>query len=309
MKTPIAPFHAGEVSLQSATGMRERMEAIGPRIIRDHMPDQHREFFEQLPTLIVGSLGGDGQPWATLVHGSPGFVRAPDDRTLRIASYPAVEDPARAGLREGAPVGLLGIEAHTRRRNRANGAIVAAEAGSWSVRVLQSFGNCPRYIHERQPFARPGREPEPPSPEVATLSAEARALISQSDTMFIASSSARKLSKADLASSPGAGVDVSHRGGPAGFIAIERRGSVDELTVPDYAGNSMFNTLGNLLVWPLAGLLFLDLERGHMLQLAATAAVSADDPAIVRFPGALRLLKLSVLGGWMRRAAIPLAWA
>lgn len=304
-----SPFHAGEVELQQRAGVHERMEQLGRVFIRDHMPDQHRDFFAQLPTLLLGALDTQGQPWATVLHGTPGFVHSPDPRTLVVGALPAAGDPLAGLLAPGHAVGLLGLQPHTRRRNRLNGDVLAVHGQGFAVRVRQSFGNCPKYIHERQPLARPGREPEPPSPEGPSLSAEARALISQSDTMFIASSSARRLSAADLTSSPGAGVDVSHRGGPAGFIAIEPRGSADELIVPDYAGNSMFNTLGNLLVWPLAGLLFLDLERGHMLQLAATAAVSADDPVTERFPGALRLLKLSVLGGWMRRSAIPLAWA
>ena len=62
-----APFHAGERALQAQTGWRDRMEAVGPRVIRDYMPDQHREFFAQLPFLVVGSLDASLQPWASVL--------------------------------------------------------------------------------------------------------------------------------------------------------------------------------------------------------------------------------------------------
>ena len=306
--TAKGPFHAGEIALQTASGMRERMAAVGSRAIRDHMPDQHRELFEKLPTLFVGALDDEGQPWATVLHGPPGFVRSPDSSALRMSTYPARDDPARVALRVGAPVGLLGIEPHTRRRNRANGWIATAEDDAWSVRVHQSFGNCPKYIHAREPRACPERTPEPAVREERRLSDDARALIASSDTMFIASTSADRLVPNQLLTEAGAGVDVSHRGGRVGFVDIVREEQGDELRIPDYAGNSMFDTLGNLLVWPLAGLLFLDFTHGHVLQLAARASLRTDEAELQRFPNALRVLTLAVRGGWLRRAAVPLAW-
>jgi predicted pyridoxine 5'-phosphate oxidase superfamily flavin-nucleotide-binding protein len=294
------PFHAGELALQEAADMRERMAGIGARAIRDQMPDPHRELFEKLPTMFAGALDGEGQPWATVVHGPPGFVRSPDARTLRLLVHPDAADPARLGLRVGAAVGLLGIEPRTRRRNRANGVIVATDATAWSVRVHQSFGNCPKYIHARAPAVVPERRPAPPVRETATLSPEARRLVEEADTMFIASSSAGRLDAAALAAERAAGVDVSHRGGPRGFVTVERDLSGDELALADYPGNSMYSTLGNLLVWPRAGLLFLDWQDGHMLQLAARARLATEGP--------LRRLRLTVEGGWLRRFALPLMW-
>lgn len=280
--------------------MRERMAEIGTRAIRDQMPDQHRELFEKLPTMFVGALDGEGQPWATVVHGPPGFVRTPDARTLRLAVHPDVADPARPCLRVGAAVGLLGIEPRTRRRNRANGVIVATDATGWSVRVHQSFGNCPKYIHAREPTVVPERRPAPPVRDTATLSPEARRLVEEADTLFIASSSAGRLDPAALAAEQAAGVDVSHRGGPRGFVTVERGREGDQLALSDYPGNNMYNTLGNLLVWPRAGLLFLDWQDGHVLQLAARARLVIEGPQ--------RRLQLTIQGGWLRRFALPLRW-
>ena len=111
-----APFHAGERALQSLVGAREQMEAVGPRVIRDYMPDQHREFFALLPFLVVGSLDADLQPWASMLAAPAGFAHSPDATHLRIDALPGASDPLAAQLAPGATLGLLGIQPHTRRR-------------------------------------------------------------------------------------------------------------------------------------------------------------------------------------------------
>lgn len=301
-----SPFHAGEQQLQSLCGVRERIEAAGRAMVRDHMPDQHRELFEKLPTLYMGTLDAEGQPWASVLCGAPGFVRTPDACTMRIGARPAADDPAAAGLRRGAAVGLLGLEPHTRRRNRMNGVVAADDAAGFGVRVVQSFGNCPKYIRAREPLLGTERAGAPAArAQGPRLDDAARALVQQCDTLFIASSSGATVEPAARA---GAGVDVSHRGGRAGFVRWQREAAGDVLTLPDYAGNRLFNTLGNLLLWPHAGLLFVDWERGDLLQLAARAELQHDGPALADHPGAQRLLHLRVQRGWWRPAAMPLAW-
>jgi len=146
-----SPYHAGEQAVQARAGVRERAERAGRRMIRDFMPDQHRELFERLPYLLVGSIDDRGRPWASILVGWPGFIATPDARTMTIAARPAPGDPLAVNLRPGAPVGLLGIELDTRRRNRMNGTVTGVGAGSFSVRVGQSFGNCPQYIQARAP--------------------------------------------------------------------------------------------------------------------------------------------------------------
>lgn len=301
-----APFHAGEIALQHRAGVHERMAAVGRQVIRDHMPDQHRELFEKLPTLLLATLDDAGQPWPTMLAGAPGFVRTPDARTMRIGAHLAEGDPARAGLRAGAAVGVLGLEPHTRRRNRMNGVVSAVEEGGFSVRVAQSFGNCPKYIQGREPEPRADRRPGPVQAEGSRLSDAARGLVARSDTLFIASSSAARIAQVG---SGGSGADISHRGGPPGFVAIERGEEGDLLTLPDYVGNYLFNTLGNLMLWPRAGLLWVDWQEGHVLQLAAEAQIVHEGAALAAFPGALRLLQLQVRHGWWRPRALPLAWS
>lgn len=309
MNTPA--FHAGEQAWQNEVGVRERLAAVGRMVIRDHMPDQHRELFGKLPTLLLAVQDANGQPWATMLQGPPGFIDSPDARTLRIHALPAADDPVRPWLTAGASVGLLGLEPHTRRRNRANGRLQAVGPDSVEVAVVQSFGNCPKYIHARRPQPDATLRPQAAEALGPMLDEAAIAWLRRADTFFIATASAAR---------PGSdwteGVDVSHRGGRPGFVHVEVHAAAHavggaeclRLTVPDYSGNLHFNTLGNLRVWPQAGLLVPDFDDGSLLQLAADASVTTEGPALADHPGALRLLHLDVRGGWRRPQALPLRW-
>ena len=271
-------WHAGEKALQAQLGVAERMEAIGPRIVRDHMPDQHRDFYAQLPFVVAGSVDAHGDAWATLLAGKPGFMSSPTPATLDIAMLADVNDPAQAGLRVGDPIGLLGIEMHTRRRNRMNG-VVEPTAQGWRVQVDQSFGNCPRYITVRDVDLV--RDPVQPGTgiveEINVLDDAAAGMVRNADTFFVASYVDRESRRQ---------VDVSHRGGKAGFVQVDADGL---LTIPDYSGNQFFSTLGNLVVNGKAGLLFVDFVNGDVLQMTGDAKVILDTPDLARFEGAERL--------------------
>ncbi|MET0413406.1 MAG: pyridoxamine 5'-phosphate oxidase family protein [Polyangiaceae bacterium] len=277
-------FHAGEVALQTQVGVAERMARVAPQMIRDHMPEQHRDFFPTLPFVIVGSVDPRGQPSASLVAAPPGFAWSPDPATLRIDALPLAGDPLAQNLHAGAPLGLLGIRAHERRRNRLNGSVLERDDLGFSLRVGQSFGNCPKYIHPREAFYV-GAPPAPPVQEADRLGPRERALIAAADTFFIASAHPAALTS----SMSSEGVDVSHRGGPAGFAAFS---DDDTFVIADYRGNDLYMTLGNLQLSPLAGLLFIDRQRGDLLQLEVTTdlisgahpqSTSADSGRLVRF--------------------------
>ena len=301
---PAAAFHVGEQALQERVGVRERMAAVGPVVLRDHMPDQHRELFEKLPTLLLGALDGEGQPWATMVAGPPGFVQTPDAGSMHLDVAPDAADPVLARLVPGAPVGVLGLEPHTRRRNRMNGRLAAFGAHGLEVSVAQSFGNCPKYIQARAPGLRAVVTPPAPAQVLGEgLDAAALALIARSDTMFIASASA-----AHPGTRRNEGVDVSHRGGEPGFVHAEHTEQGLVLNLPDYPGNLFFNTLGNLALHPQAGLLWVDYEDGGLLHVAARAELLWDEASRARWPGAQRVLRLQVLGGIWRANALPWRW-
>lgn len=290
-------FHAGEAALQQASGLRERMAEIGPLVIRDHMPDEHRELFEKLPTLIVGSVDAAGRPWASVLSGWPGFIETPDERTMRVGALPRDDDPLHASLRAGASLGLLGLEPQTRRRNRMNGLVTAVDGSGFDVHVEQSFGNCPKYIQARAPRwvdrPRGGHDARAQSP---LLDDAARAWIARADTLFIASAA-----PPSLRGLRNGGVDVSHRGGRPGFVALSEEEGASLLTIPDYRGNFFFNTLGNIATYPRAGLLFIDYESGDTLQLSGTARIVG--------PTAQRVVQIRVEAGWWTPAAVPFAWS
>jgi predicted pyridoxine 5'-phosphate oxidase superfamily flavin-nucleotide-binding protein len=293
---PPAPWHEGERRMQAIVGTAQRMERVGSRAIRDFMPDQHRDFFAQLPFLVIGSVDRDGLPWASLLSGPPGFARSPDPRRLVIKAQPINGDPLQAALLPGAKLGLLGIELPTRRRNRMNGRVVGIGETGFTVAVEQSFGNCPQYIQRRD--YQPAMPRSVRVESFTALDDAARALIAGADTCFVAS-----FARGDDDASARHGVDVSHRGGRPGFIGIDRDGA---LVVPDYAGNGFLNTLGNLMVNPRAGLLFADFASGDLLQLSGTTTIVWDGPDLAAFAGAERLWRLVPVQGRWLRGALPL---
>ena len=289
-----SPWHAGEQQLQAHVGVAERMEAFGRKVIRSWMPDQHRQFYQQLPFMLYGAVDGEGRPWASVLEGEPGFAESPDPTHLQFTSLPAADDPAQ--LQAGAAIGLLGIELHTRRRNRLNGHIGSLGEAGFELTVDQSFGNCPQYIQLRQFQRVPLTDPATrPAEHLDGLDAAAVALIETADTLFVASYVDVDGQRA---------VDVSHRGGQPGFVRVEG----NRLTIPDFAGNLHFNTLGNFLLNPRAGLLFIDFSTGDLLQLSGRTEVILDGPQIEAFQGAERLWTFEVEKMVRRPAALALRW-
>ena len=308
-ETPLSPFHRGEHELQARIGKREKMENIGHRAVRSFMPDQHREFFAQLPFMVVGSVDNNGWPWASILPGKPGFVESPSPTSLNIASAAIQGDPLGESLKEtGRPLGFVGIELNTRRRNRVNGRIATSNENNITVNVDQSFGNCPQYIQHRslnfiREVGEQGQHYEKQT--FSTLDHAAKALIKTADTFFV-SSFVRSKDQPKIE-----GVDVSHRGGRPGFIKIEG----NTLTIPDYAGNQFFNTLGNFLINPKGGLIFIDFSTGELLMLTGTVELlwganetlinEETNEEIQAFKGAERAWKFTLDHGIRLKDALP----
>jgi predicted pyridoxine 5'-phosphate oxidase superfamily flavin-nucleotide-binding protein len=291
------PWHGGEIALQTRLGVAERMDMVGRRVIRDHLIAQHRDFYSQLPFVALGAVDHAGAIWATIRAGQPGFLHAPDATRLDVDAPRDSADPAENGMDDGAAIALLGIDPATRRRNRLNGTIRRDGPDGFAIAVAQSFGNCPRYIHARTVrFARDPRVPAA-TPGVATraLDDRARAMIAAADTFFVAT----YVDRADGTRE----VDVSHRGGRPGFARVEASGVV---TIPDFAGNLFFNTLGNIVANPRAGLVFVDVASGDLLQMTGAAEVLLDSPEIAAFPGAERLWRFTPEAIVFRAEALPL---
>jgi uncharacterized protein len=306
MKPPLpwpfaaSPFHAGEQAIQELLGVRARIETAGRHLIRDFLLDEHREFFAQLPFLVVGTVDFDGQPWASILTGPPGFVSSPDVKTLRVVARPLGGDRSIASLKVGSDIGVLGIEFATRRRNRVNGTICALRADGFEIAVTQSYGNCPKYIQMRDwETAQAGGDDKTELTEADRLGMTERLMVETADTFFIAS--AFDQSGNDISH----GADASHRGGEPGFVRIEDERT---LTVPDFVGNYAFNTLGNLLLAPRCGLLFLDFATGTTLDIAARAEIVWDGSEVESFAGAQRLIRFHITKVRRAERAVALCW-
>jgi predicted pyridoxine 5'-phosphate oxidase superfamily flavin-nucleotide-binding protein len=292
-------WHPGEKAIQEKVGVAERMEVTGQRVVRDYMPEQHREFFTHLPFIVAGTVDRSGDAWATLVAGKPGFITSPTAQSLEIDAALDPSDPASEGFGGGCAIGLLGIELHTRRRNRVNGILRRSFGRAMHFDVDQSFGNCPKFIQLRdfELTRDPGETFTGAIAELRELDREARRTIAGADTFFVASYADRHSRRQ---------VDVSNRGGKRGFVRVDPDGT---LTIPDFAGNLFFATLGNILLNGKAGLTFVDFETGDLLQMTGDAKVVLDSPEIATFGGAERLWTFRARRVIRRRDALPLRWS
>lgn len=282
----ISPFHEGEAAIQTRAGVRKKAEVIGRRFIRDFLPDQHREFYAQLPFILVASLDEQQRPWASILAGQAGFIASPDNVTLNFQAKPLAGDRLQQNLSTDANLGFLGIELATRRRNRINGRVTAITDTGFSLHVTQSFGNCPQFIQKRQLRWLPERLQNPTNQAQIFnhFTPEMRELISHADSFFIASSFS------DAKNEGNQGVDMSHRGGKPGFVKIE---GDRQFIFPNFAGNNFYNTLGNIHLNNRVGVLFVDFETGNLISLTGTAEIIWESEDLDNFKGAEQLIRIT----------------
>ncbi len=287
-------FHEGERALQRRAGT-ERVAAQVGRNILSFIPAEFGAFLTRQPFVVVASQDQPGRVWASLIAGGAGFARALDDRQILLAGMPAPGDPLEGALeRPQARVGVLAIEFSTRQRIRLNGVAQRTREGVL-LTVAEAYGNCPKYIQCRLPAGQLAGLAAPGHREGAALDARQTALVRRADTFFIASTHPKR------------GADSSHRGGRPGFVEVADGGC--RLTFPDYSGNRMFQTLGNLTVNPRTGLLFLDWETGSTLQLTGRAQIVWDAQALRSRPGAERLVEVTVDAVREHERAMPTRWS
>ncbi|OUR63808.1 FAD-binding oxidoreductase [Methylophaga sp. 42_25_T18] len=299
-----SPFHEGEQLLQTRFGVREKMERFGRQVIREYMPDQHRDFYGQLPFIFVGHADKDGWPWASIVFNESGFISSPSPKNLTINALPVEGDPLRESLAfakdENLRLGLLGVELSSRRRNRLAAHITDYSDNKMQLEIDQAFGNCPQYIQKRQLEKIDPEQRQASSMETfEQFDKNTQEFISNSDTFFVASYVSQGTGEISD------GVDASHRGGKPGFIRVDNDKT---LTIPDYTGNNHFNTLGNFIVNPKAGLLFVDFKTGNLLTLTGRVEVLFDSPDTAFFEGAERLWTFTIDHGRWIKNALPFRW-
>jgi uncharacterized protein len=268
-------FHEGEQAVQVRAAVQAMAQRIGRGIHAKILPVA-QQFLHQQTIAVAASVDSDGRVWASALTGKPGFLTALNEDTLWIHAQPPDGDALLGNLKANPTIGLVVVEFSTRQRVRLNGTTSIHPIG-WSVAVQQVYANCQKYIQVRLP-----QEVEPKVAEARHTDALTDAhqrWIAQADTFFIASFH------------PNSGADASHRGGNPGFVRILNRNTLE---FPDYSGNNMFNTLGNLTTNPRSGLLFLDFANGGILQLTGQAEVMWDVDHAAIFPGAERVVEFRV---------------
>ena len=270
-------FHSGEIAVQERAGVRGIAEDVGEGIV-DHLPPGAIDFLERRQMAVLGTVDGDGRVWASVLTGQPGFLATVDDHTLKVTPARSSSDPIFQNLKVERHLALFAPDFVSSRRVRVNGQGVMKH-GEIFLTPNEVYGNCRRYLQERIFVGeRPATESAPVL-RGTQLTAPEQEQISRADTFFIATHN------------PERGADVSHKGGNPGFVkVIDSR----HIAFPDYNGNSMFNTLGNLTVNPHAGLLFIDFDSGRTLRLTGRASIDWSPDRVRTFPGAERVVDFAL---------------
>ena len=236
-------FHDGELAVQDRAGVRAQAARLGGAMLAT--PDLNggmSAFLAARDFAVLTARDADGRLWTSPIFSSPGFLQA-RDRELRVDAVPGVGDPLD-GLVAGQPVGMLAIEFSTRRRVRVNGILTDVSDAGMQIAVDQAYGNCPKYIHPRR-LEHVDNAPQPVE-HSSTLSAEHQRADHESDTFFLGTIHPTRRRR------------ISSRR-PTGFVHVDG----DRLWWPDFPGNNMFNSFGNLAVDPSAALLFIDSTRAR----------------------------------------------
>jgi uncharacterized protein len=293
------PFHEGERLAQERAGERALADKHAA-IVRGEIEPRARPFLAEQRLLATALVDEQGMPWASMLAGDRGMASTADGSAVQLDLSQVVRvasDPFWRLAAPGAEIGLLAIDLANRRRLRINGRVAARSEAAMRIEVRESYPNCPKYIEPRHVAPLVGGGPfgaGSDGTQGGALGASQRRLVARTDTVFVASRH------------PHRGADASHRGGPAGFVRVVDASTLD---VPDYAGNGMYNTIGNLLVEPRVGLVFLDFAGGRMLQVTGRARVRFDeaeapDPAAPRGAATQRAWRVEV-DRWLE-APLPL---
>ncbi|RAK97756.1 putative oxidoreductase, FAD-binding [Aspergillus ibericus CBS 121593] len=241
------------------------------------------------PLLAIGSLDQEGRPWSTVWGGEAGFanpitqstieVNTPVDTSydpvVRILLHDFANDPTATSGNQKIWSGLI-VDLETRRRAKLHGKGISGSldpadqeeipglghtgTAHLTVHIDASLGNCPKYLNKKRII------PTLPAPKLISnspqLSSEGVSLLDRADCLFVSSSHG----SIDM--------DTNIRGGPPGFVRLvsnEPSGAV--FAYPEYSGNRLYQTLGNLQANPLAGYVFPDFDNGAALYITGQTQI------------------------------------
>jgi len=284
-------WHEGELEAQRRAGVLEDARQM-QRGIMASLPAPAAKFLSEQQLAVFSSRDAEGRVWATLRFGPPGFITVEDPFTIRLA--PATDRDLLSENIESSPdAGMVVIDLMHRRRVRLNGEGLNNPDGSITLQLKQVYSNCPRYIQQRESPEEAALVVQKTGKPGVELSREQAEWIGRADTFFVATAH------------PVYGLDASHRGGNAGFVRVE---GPRKLAFPDYDGNKMFTTLGNIVADPHTGLLFPDFTRGSVLMLTGRATVNWEAARASQFIGAQRVVEYEIDEVREVEGALPHGW-
>lgn len=260
------PFHLGEVAVQQKAQVHESAKRNG-RMIKNTIMPGAITFVGQQQMVAVASMDEGQNLWCSLLFAEQGFVQVPDISLMSIDTNRLLSVDNQLLWRnvdKHSAVGLVALELASRRRLRVNGKMLPTTNGCYELIVEQAYPNCPKYITRRDLHCEKVADSKVlPVQKGQMLTDEQKQLITQADSFFVAT--AQGTSSNDK-------LDASYRGGQPGFIVLDG----DNLLIPDYQGNNMFNTLGNIECFGNAGLVFIDFDNNQLLQLSGSAQILWD---------------------------------
>ena len=311
------PWHEGEIAMAKAMRVPDMDNPTFPSL-----SPQLANHARVAPLIAIGTLDKQGRPWTTLWGGEKGISQPIAQGVLGIRSQvvrqhdPVVEelvgkDGDGTVVREegvGRMVSGLTIDLETRKRTKLYGRMIA---GALSMRedeatesqqhvaevqlvlkIEQSLGNCPKYLNKKHV------EPAESNPELVSddpqLPQHALDLLARADLFFLSSANHDQ------------DMDTNHRGGPAGFVRVisnDPTGAV--LCYPEYSGNRLYQTLGNLKVNPVVGICVPDFETGDMLYLTGTTEILIGTDAAKVLPRSNLAVKVNITAARYVATALP----
>ncbi|PEQ69438.1 pyridoxamine 5'-phosphate oxidase family protein [Bacillus cereus] len=276
-------FHSGERTVHDLLGV-QKIASTASTMIQQTMPKKFMNFLNGQNSFVISSMDQKGRVWSSFLAGNPGIIQAIEADLIKINTKINEGDPLFFNILQHKEVGILVIDFASRIRVRINGKVsMIYPDGNFEIKIEQVFGNCPKYIQARRFEYKAVEEiVNKKLHPLNTLNKKQQNWISESDTFIIASASFEGK------------MDISHRGGMPGFVHVINEKSI---IFPDYSGNMLFNTLGNIFQNPNVGLLFFDFNTGGTLQITGEASIiwNIDQDILSKFPGAQRLVQFQII--------------
>lgn len=263
----ITSYHPGELVAQDKAGTRGAAAelAAGKRSALN-FSSNHDAFIAAQSFAALASVDLSSElVWVTPLFGKAGDLTATSEQEIAISTNCIVNSNMLDFIKHGTPLSLLGIDLNRRIRHRINGVALLSSnevSGEVSLQVNEYSPNCPKYINRRDIIPAPNNTPilnkNAKAETRIELTDDDKAFVQKMDTLWIGTYA------------PGAGADCNHRGGKPGFIRVV---SPSIIEWPEYRGNGMFFTSGNLESYNRAGITLVDFDTGSIIQMTGRAIV------------------------------------